>query len=321
MTHGDVTRRKLLALPAAMAAWPGSGAQAQPLPRPGVAAPKVVTLSPGPTRTMPAFRSALAELGYPIEVEAFTTELDGARVAAAVAAATAVLAVSPPAIAAARRLTNTVPIVALDLELDPVGSGLVETLARPGGNLTGLFLDQPGIAAKWLQLLAEAVPTLRRLAMLWDTATGPAQRDAVQVAARGLGIQDQTFEIRAGEPEASFAGIRAMQAQGLVLLSSPLVFQNQARLAQMAIAARLPTITMFTDFVSDGGFLAYGPDRADMGRRAAAYVDQIIKGRRAAELPVERPSRFEVAINLRTARALDISVPQTLLARADEVID
>jgi putative ABC transport system substrate-binding protein len=211
--------------------------------------------------------------------------------------------------------------VALDLELDPVGSGLVQTLARPGGNLTGLFLDQPGIAAKWLQLLAEAVPTLRRLALLWDPALGPAQRDAVAAAARGMAMQVVAEELAAGGFEASFERMRAMQAQGLVVASSPLVFQGQDQLARLVAAARLPSITMFTDFVTAGGLLAYGPDRADMGRRAAGYVDQIIRGRRPAELPVERPSRFELAINLATAKALDIAVPQTLLARADLVIE
>ena len=115
--------------------------------------------------------------------------------------------------------------------------------------------------------------------------------------------------------------MRTMRAEGLVLSSSPLVFQIQDRLEALVMAARLPSITMFTDFVRAGGFLAYGPDREDMGRRAAGYVDQIIKGRRAAELPVERPSLFELAINLATAKALDISVPQTLLARADVVIE
>lgn len=319
MHHAAPRRRTLLALP--LAAWPGVPALAQPAPRPGRAAPRVVTLSPGATRTMPAFRAALAELGYPIELEVITTVLDGPQAAAAMAGASVVVAISPPAIAAARRLARSVPVVALDLEMDPVASGLVETLARPGGNLTGLFLDQPGIAAKWLQLLAEAVPTLRRLAVLWDPATGPTQRDAVRAAAQAQGMQVETFELRAEGFEAAFARIGAMRAEGLVLLSSPLVFQGQERLVQLTSAARLPSITMFTDFVAAGGFLAYGPDRADMGRRAAAYVDHIIKGRRPAELPVERPSRFELAINLRTAKALDISVPPALLARADAVLD
>ncbi len=320
MSQSHHRRRHLLAVPAALGVLAGRGALAQPAARPG-RPPKVVTLSPGPTHTLPAFRSGLDELGYPIEVEAFESGLDGPQVAAAVAAATVVLAVAGPAIEAARRLTTTVPIVALDLERDPVGNGLVQTLARPGGNLTGLFLDQPGIAAKWLQLLAEAVPTLRRLAMLWDPRIGPEQRDAVIAAAGQLGMQVEIFELSRDAIDTSFSRIRAMRAQGVVLASAPLVFQIQDRLAQLVLAARLPSITMFPDFVTAGGFLAYGPDRSDMGRRAAGYVDQIIKGRRAADLPVERPSRFELAINLTTAKALDIDVPQTLLARADAVIE
>jgi putative ABC transport system substrate-binding protein len=308
----------MLVLPAALA---GPGAVAQ-LARPGRAVAKVVTVSPGgPTRSMPAFLSALGELGYPIEVEALTTGLDQPAAAAAIASASVVLAVAWPAIEAARRLTTTVPIVALDLELDPVGSGLVQTLARPGGNLTGLFLDQPNLAAKWLQLLAEAVPNLRRLALLWDPLIGPAQRDALQTAARQQGMHLAALDVRATAAEARLPQLRAMRADGLVLASSPLVYQRQAELVRLSRDARLPSITMFTDFATAGGFLAYGPDRSDMGRRAAAYVDQIIKGRRPADLPVERPSRFELAINLATARALDISVPQTLLARADEVVE
>ncbi len=315
MTIADFRRRTLLALPALL----GAGAQAQVPSGRGV--PRVVAISPGPTHTMPAFRTALAELGYPVALEVVTSGLDGPEAAAAVAGASVVLAISPAGIAAARRMTQRIPIVALDLELDPVGSGLVETLARPGGNVTGLFLDQPGLAAKWLQMLAEAVPTLRRLAMLWDPASGPTQRDAVLAAAQAQGMQAETLELRGGEFEAAFARMAAMRAEGLVLGSSPLVFQGQERLVQLATAARLPSITMFTDFVVAGGFLAYGPDRGDMGRRAAFYVDQILKGRRAAELPVERPSRFELAINLKTARAMGLTVPQALLARADEVID
>ncbi len=319
MTLPAFDRRALLALPATLAAAPG--ARAQPA-RPSRAVPKVVTISPGgPTRAMPAFLGALNGLGYPIEVEALSSGLDQPEAAATVAAASVVLAVAWPAIAAARRLTSTVPIVALDLELDPVGLGLVQTLARPGGNLTGLFLDQPGIAAKWLQLLAEAVPHLRRVALLWDPAIGPAQRQAVEAAAAQQRLHLETFELRAGAPEAQFAALRTMRADGLVLCSSPLVYQQQAALIRLATEARLPSITMFTDFATAGGFLAFGPDRDDMGRRCAGYVDQIIKGRRPADLPVERPSRFELAINLNTARALGLSVPQTLLARADEVVE
>jgi putative ABC transport system substrate-binding protein len=233
----------------------------------------------------------------------------------------AILAAGPPAVRAASHATASIPVIAIDLESDPVASGLVASLARPGGNVTGVFLDFPDFSAKCLQLLVEALPALAGVGVLWDPTTGSLQLDAVEAAARKLGIRVQVFEARrvADIAEAFYALNPAMQ--GLLVLSSPLFGGNPQVVADLALRRTVATISLFPDIAKEGGLLAYGPNIQDLYRQAGAMARKVLQGTRPADLPAERPTRFRLVANLKTAKALGMEIPPTLLARADEVIE
>jgi len=231
-------------------------------------------------------------------------------------------AAGPVVVRYAQAATSTIPIVALDLESDPVKSGFVRTIARPGGNLTGLFFDFPEFSTKWLQLLAEAVPSLSRLAVVWDPTTARVQLDTVAAAAKSRGLSLQVMQVQAsGEFEDAFRSARSQKADGVLILSSPLFGSNPQPLADLAAKYRLPAITLFPEFGQLGGLLAYGTNLIDLYVQAGALVGKVLNGTRPEELPVERPSRFHLVVNLKTAKALGLEIPPTLIARADEVIE
>jgi putative ABC transport system substrate-binding protein len=237
--------------------------------------------------------------------------------------ANVILAVSLPAALAAKSATTSIPIVFI--ASDPLGSGLVPSLARPGGNLTGfsLFLGDE-FSSKWLELLKEAVPNVSRVAVLWNPVN-PASSHYVTVlrdAAEKLGVMLQPQAV--SDPDqfnGAFATIVAKRAQALIMVVDPLTVRYRERLVELAMRDRLPTMYGFREFVDAGGLIAYGVNVPHLCRRAAVYVDKIIKGVTPAELPVEQPTRFELVINLKTAKALDLEIPPMLLARADEVIE
>jgi len=232
------------------------------------------------------------------------------------------VAVSPSGVAAAYEATRTIPIVGVDLETDPVAAGWVESLARPGRNVTGVFLDFAEFAAKCLQILGEATSGLTRVGVLWDPTTGPYQRAAVEPAAAALGIALDLRETPAlADIEPAVRGLAAGGSKALLVLSSPLFSANTGAVAEIANAARLPAIMLFPEFARDGGLVAYGPDLQDLFRRGGAMARRIVDGARVSELPVERPVHFSLVVNLRTARALGVDLPPLLLARADEVIE
>jgi putative ABC transport system substrate-binding protein len=234
----------------------------------------------------------------------------------------AIMAAAPPAVQAASGATNRIPVIALDLESDPVASGFVASLARPGGNVTGVFLDFPEFSAKCLQLLIEAVPTLARVGVLWDPTMGSLQLKSVEAAAQGLGINLQVFETRrAADIAEAFYALDLSRVQGVLMLSSPLIGGNPQLVADLAIRRTIPTISLFPDIAREGGLLAYGPEIQALYRQAAGMARKVLNGAKVAELPVERPTRFQLVINLRTAKALGLTVPPTLLATADEVIE
>jgi len=227
------------------------------------------------------------------------------------------------AIRAARATTTTLPIVGLDNEIDPVADGYAASLARPGGNVTGVFLGQPEVSAKQLQLLKEMVPGLTRVAVLWDATVGTAQREAVEDAARGLGITFSSI-VWTG-PDALPGALRSAThdgARGLVVLSSPriLTTNNRPLVADAALRNRLPAIGLTSLFARDGLLIAYGPVQLDMYRSAATLIAKILDGARPADLPIERPVHFALVINLKTGKALGLTVPQSVLLRADDVI-
>jgi putative ABC transport system substrate-binding protein len=234
-----------------------------------------------------------------------------------------ILAVSAPAALAAKHGTSTTPIVFI--ASDPRGTGLVSSLARPGGNLTGfsLFLGDE-FSSKWLELLKEAVSNISRVALLWNP-TNPASEHYVTVlrgAAEKLGVVLHLQPVNDQHQfEHAFTAIVAAQAQALVVVVDPLTVRYRARIAELAMTNRLPAMYGFREFVDAGGLIAYGVNVPYLCRRAAVYVDKIIKGATPAELPVEQPTKFEMVINLKTAKALGLEVPPTLLARADEVIE
>jgi putative ABC transport system substrate-binding protein len=233
-----------------------------------------------------------------------------------------IVAGGPDAIQAVLKETNTIPTVGIDLESDPVANGWVKSLARPGGNFTGLFLDIPELGGKQIELLKNVVPTLTRLAVLWDAAIGTLQFHAIETAAHSSGDTLASFPIRATK-EIKDAVERAAQVRvdGMIVLTSPLIFNQRSQIADLALKARLPTINGFNIYPKAGGLMAYGPNFPSMFKRAASYVDRILSGANPGELPIERPTKFELVINIKTAKALGLQVPWQLQQLADEVIE
>lgn len=228
-----------------------------------------------------------------------------------------------PATLAARQATGTIPIVQASGTVDLVREGLAASHARPGGNVTGLGAIVEELTGKQLDLLGQAVPGLRRVAVLWNPAspsTGFAWTET-QAAARGLGLDPQSLEVRSPEElEGLISVARGAQAQVLLVLVDALTAANRARIAELALANRLPSMFDRREFAAEGGLLAYGPNFVDMHRRAADYVDKILKGAKAGDLPVERPTKFDFAINVTTASLLGLTIPHAVLQQATEVV-
>ena len=225
-------------------------------------------------------------------------------------------------IAAVKQQTQTIPIVMVN-STDPVGTGFVASLARPGGNVTGLTLISPELSAKRLELLKEVVPGLSRVAIMWNPDARGAVLDykETESAARSLRLQLQAVEVsHADDFDRAFSALTTGRAEALIVVGSAFAFTNQGRIASLALKHRLPTMYGSRDHVDAGGLIAYGPNLADAWRRAATYVDKILKGAKPGELPVEQPTKFELVINLKTAKALGLTIPPSLLRRADEVI-
>jgi putative tryptophan/tyrosine transport system substrate-binding protein len=229
-------------------------------------------------------------------------------------------AAGPQAIRASMGASRTIPIVGNDLESDPVESGYIGSFARPGGNITGFFLDLPDLTGKWLQLIREVVPATRRVAVLWDSTTSPHQLRALKAAAQAVAIEVLVLEVRSpAQYEDALRTAMGGRTPALIQLSSPLIRQASRRVAEFSVKNRLP-ISMFREFPEGGGLMSYGPELLVFFRRSAIYVDRILKGTKPADLPVEQPTKFELIINLRTAKALGVTIPQSLLLRADQVI-
>jgi putative ABC transport system substrate-binding protein len=224
---------------------------------------------------------------------------------------------------AAKQATSTIPIV-MPIITDPVRLGLVSSLVRPGGNATGFATQNDELPGKWLELVREAVPKVTRVAVLFHpTYDGGVQLKASQGAARSLGVRLQVVNVERAEDFApAFADVQSDRAEALIVSSSPLFYANRARIVEFAAKHRLPAIYHQSEFVVvSGGLMSYGPDFRDLFRRSATYVDKILKGARPADLPVQQPTKFELVINRRTARALGLTIPQPLLLRADRLIE
>ncbi len=236
-----------------------------------------------------------------------------------------IVAPTTAAALAVKQATSTLPTV-FAVAGDPVGSGLVTSLARPGGNVTGLSLLLPELVGKCLELLKQAVPGVSRVAVLWQPGGYPGRTEKdmlkeAEVAARALGVRLQVVEARGPDDfDRAFSDMTRAGAGALTVLGSTMLFIERRRLVDLAAKNRLPAVYQGREFVDVGGLMSYGADLADMFRRAATYVDKILKGAKPGDLPVEQPTKFELVINLKTAKALGLTIPQSLLLRADEVI-
>ena len=321
----SLMRRRAFVLGAAAVASCGAAraARAQQ-PAGGGARPVLLFLSSAPVGLFDELQRGLAARGYAdgrtIVVQRRIGQLAAASADIAAGQVDVIVAVGPDSLRAARALTAAIPIVAYDMETDPLAEGYAASFARPGGNVTGVFLDQPSVAGKWLQYLGQAVPRLSSLAALWDPVTPPAQLRATQAAASELGIGLRVFAL-GPDLEALFSAMTASGAQGVVLLSSPGMYGARARLADLARRAALPSVCMFREFAQEGGLLAYGPDFRVARRRTVDFVERVRRGQAPGEIPLERPAKFNLVLNLSTAAALGLTVPPALLAEADEVIE
>ncbi len=280
------------------------------------------------SRNEGVFRQGLRELGY-LEGQSITIDPRYAEdrferlptlAAELVGLEVDVFVTEGVAARAAKDATSTIPIVMATVA-DPIGSGLVASLARPGGNVTGFVLTSPGLSAKRLDLFKEAVPSLSRVAALWDPTGAPTSLSDTQAAAQALRLELRVLEIRSPDDLAgAFEAARSAQVDGLVSLGGGLLFNARRRIVDFAADQRLPTMFPQREYTDDGGLMAYGPNVANNYQRAAAYVDKILKGAKPADLPVEQPTRFDSVINLKTAQALGLTIPQSVMIQATEVI-
>jgi putative ABC transport system substrate-binding protein len=288
----------------------------------------------GNPRGADSFRQGLRELGYVegrnLHIEFRSAERRFERFPALAAELVALkvdVIVAPNVVAAqaARQATRTIPIVFAGVA-DPISDGLVASLARPGGNVTGLSNLSPDLVGKRLQLLTQAVRGVKRVAILWQPGSGMERTDQdtlkdAQAAAQTLGVGLAVVEARgARDIDAAFAAIARDGANALVVLGTPMFFTERGRLAALAVKNRLPGMFTSRQFVVAGGLMAYGASLDDLLRRSATYVDKLLRGTRAAELPVEQPTKFELIVNLKTAKALGVTIAPSVLGRADEVI-
>ena len=229
--------------------------------------------------------------------------------------------IGPPSVRAAFAATRDIPIVAHDLETDPVAAGYAQRYSRPGRNLTGLFLDSPDLAGKWLELLKAMVPRLSRVVVLWDATSGPVPLNAVRNAAPALGVKLQVLKIHTpadiDKAPTAFGG----RAQAVIALPSPMMYNENAHLAKLMTKHRLPATSMFVPFAEAGGLLAYGPEMAATFEQCAVLLAKVLGGAKPGDLPIERPNKFIFVLNSKAAGDLHLTVPDTVLLRADRVIN
>jgi putative ABC transport system substrate-binding protein len=322
-------RREFITLLGSAAVWPlaARAQQAAKLPTIGVLGTATATVwSPWTT----AFVQRLRELGW---IDGRTVAIEyrwaegreerhGEIVAELVRRKVDVILTAGAAAPAAKQATSVIPIV-LAIVGDPVGTGLVASLARPGGNVTGLSYQSTDLAGKRLELLREVLPGLRGLAIMANAGYPSAVRemDEVQATARTLGLDVSRLEVRRAEDIAPALESLKSRADALYVCTDGLLAAERVRINNVALATRLPTMLAIRDFVQSGGLMSYGPSYPDLFRRAGDYVDKILRGAKPGDLPVEQPTKFELTINLKTAKALGLTIPETFLLRADEVIE
>ena len=329
----DMQRREFITLLGGAVAWPlaARAQQAQRMRRIGVLMADAVEDSEGQAR-LTSFVQALQQLGWTdgsnvrIDTRWGAGDADRYRKYAAELVALApdvILAITSPVVAAVQQATRTVPIVFANV-VDPVGAGFVANLAQPGGNTTGFALYEYGIGGKWLALLKEIAPNVTRAAVVRDpsTATGIGQLGAIQVVAPSLGIELTPLDARdETELERAVALFVRRPNGGIIVTASPTVRVNRQQFTALMDRHRLPAVYPFPYFASVGGLVCYGPNAIEQFRFAADYVNRVLKGEKPADMPVQAPTKYELVINLKTAKALGLIIPPAVLARADEVIE
>jgi len=284
------------------------------------------------TTVFEPFRQGLRDVGYIegqnlfIEARLAAGKIDQLPALAAelVAARVDVIAaVSPPAIEAARRATTTIPIVMAFVSVDPIRSGYIDTLARPGGNITGVAMIADDIAGKRLALLKEMLPRANRIGLLAQTnhSSSRTQAKAARKTAQSLGVELEVVEVRDSRDYDAALGRIGRSTPGLFILANPTFFDDRSDLAVLAVTHRLATLCEWREMAEAGCLMSYGPNIWDLYRRVATYLDRIRRGTKPGDLPIEQPTRFELVVNLKTAKALGLTIPPSLLARADQVIE
>jgi putative ABC transport system substrate-binding protein len=325
-------RRKFVALLGGVAAWPlAARAQQGAVPVIGVMSPLSVATA---SRNLAALRNGLRDLGYiagrNIKIESRFADGMAERFPALVADLAAlkpavILVGSTSGILAARKVTQTIPLIWFGSVDDPVALGLVESFARPGGNVTGFLLSSDArMVSKRLELLLDAAPRFSRVGVLLapDYATADGTMKSITPAARGLGIEVRVYEARSGvELEPALAAAVRDGVQALYVSEAPHLLVLRAEIAAQVASVRLPAMYSFREYVQSGGLMSYGSDLPDLYRRAAAYVDKILKGNNPGELPLQSAEKFELVVNLKAAKALGLIIPESFLLRADEVIE
>jgi ABC-type uncharacterized transport system substrate-binding protein len=232
------------------------------------------------------------------------------------------IANGPVVLQAARVKAKDLPIIAIDFESDPIAAGYAQSIARPGGSVTGVFLDFPNFAGKWIELLRECMPKLSHVALMWDARTPPVQVDALNKTAKALDIQADLLEIRTRDDYAgAFAVAKDRGAGAAIMLSTPLVPASAKLLAELELRHKLPAITMFSEFPRSGGLLSYGANLQSATRQLGVMAGKVLAGTAPANLPIERPTKFELIVNLKTAETLGVTIPSAILAGADETIE
>ncbi len=309
--------------------WTGEAWAQTNLPRVGILTFASATDNPAWEKWFEPFRRALADRGWiegkTVSFEYRSAHSDPSQLAEAATALVGlevdvIFAVGAPLVRAAFTATRTIPIVATDFTSDPIAESYVQSYARPGGNVTGVFLDAPEFAGKWFELLKAMIPDLSRVSVLWDPAPGATHLRAVRSVAKSLDISLQVLEVRKPDDiDAAFDALRG-PPQAVIILPSPMIYGQSPRLATLALKHRLPATSMARDFAIAGGAIAYGPHSSSTWKRNAVLVAKILGGANPGNLPVERPTKFQLLVNGKTAKALGLTIPQSILLRADEVI-
>jgi putative ABC transport system substrate-binding protein len=331
MQFTELNRREIVTLLGGAAIWPMAATAQQLRKTPRIGVLLAGTPASFSTRAK-AFLEGLRDHGYvegrTIAIEwrwaqdkaerlpELAAELVGLNVDAIVTGGT-------PAAKALKSATRTIPIV-MAIIGDPVAAGLVDSIARPGGNATGFSIVAPDLSGKRLQLLKEIIPGISSVAVMSNVANPQSQIELneMQIGARTLGLRLQSIQISAeASLENAFERGTSARVQALIVLTDAVLYSQRGRIVALAAANRLPAMYFFREFVQEGGLMSYAPSDTDLFRRAATYVDKVLKGTNPGDLPVEQPTKFELVINLKTAKALGLDVPPTLLARADEVIE